>query len=63
MTSFSLGLFFLQVAYQGNRDIMVAAVPMRFMAAIIFYYHGGKWRNVAWYEAGWGLVSIASLLW
>jgi hypothetical protein len=63
MTSFSLGFIFLQVAYQRNRDFMVTAVPMRFVAAIVFYCHGGRWRNVAWYEAGWGVLSILSLLW
>lgn len=63
MTSFSLGFFFLQVAYQGNRDFMVTAVPMRFLAAGVFAYHGGKWGNVALYEATWGLVSIGALMW
>ena len=63
MTSFSLGAFLLHVAYQRNRDLMITAVPMRFMAAIVFYCHGGKWRNVALYEASWGAFSIASLLW
>ena len=63
MTSFSLGFFFLQVAYQSNRGFMVAAVPMRFFAAAVFGFHGGKWGNVAVYEATWGLVSIGALLW
>jgi hypothetical protein len=63
MTSFSLGFFFLQVAYQSDSDLMKTAVPMRFFAALVFYCHGGAWKNVACYEAGWGIISIGSLLW
>ncbi|KAK5685341.1 hypothetical protein LTS10_003419 [Elasticomyces elasticus] len=62
VTSFSLGIILLQVAYQSNRDLMLAAVPMRFVAAIVFHYHGGAWNYVSWYEAGWGALSIGALL-
>jgi len=63
MTSFSLGAFFIQVGYQGNREFMVTAVPMRFFAAAVFGRHGGAWGNVAAYEAAWGAVNIAALMW
>jgi len=63
MTSFSLGIIFLHVAYLNIRDIMKMAVPMRFFAAIVFYGHGGSWRNVAWYEAVWGALNFVALMW
>lgn len=61
--SFSLGFFFLQAAYQENRGFMVTTVPGRFVAAVVFGFHWGKWSQVAVYEAVWGVVSSAAFLW
>jgi hypothetical protein len=63
ITSLSLGTIFAIATYQRNMPIMLASLPGRFVAAVIFYRNGGAWRQVAIYEASMGLITGAALLW
>jgi len=50
MTMLSLGVSFLIIAYYQQRAHMVAAIPLRVMAAAVFWFDGKDTRGVAVYE-------------
>jgi len=52
----SLGVSFLIIAYYQQRAHMVAAIPLRIMAAVIFWFDGKDTRGVAVYEFTFALL-------
>jgi len=56
MTMLSLGVSFLIIAYYQQRAHMVAAIPLRVMAAAVFWFNGKDTRGVAVYEMVFAVV-------
>jgi hypothetical protein len=55
LTSLALGTFYTIAAYQRNIPIMVASLPGRFIAALIFYRNGGLGARLLFGRLLWGL--------
>ncbi|GKZ93955.1 hypothetical protein AnigIFM59636_007313 [Aspergillus niger] len=65
LSSLTLGTFYALVAYQNNTQMMVATIPTRFLAAVVFYRTGEEaWKQVAPFEAVMGVVTAVGVwLW
>lgn len=65
LSSLTLGTFYALVAYQNNTQMMVATIPTRFLAAVVFYQTGeDAWKQVAPFEAVMGVVTAVGVwLW
>ncbi|GKZ50763.1 hypothetical protein AbraIFM66951_004127 [Aspergillus brasiliensis] len=58
LSSLTLGTFYAIAAYQNNVPLMVATIPTRLLAAVVFYRTGeAAWRKVAPFEAVMGAVT------
>ncbi|KAF1991203.1 hypothetical protein K402DRAFT_173105 [Aulographum hederae CBS 113979] len=60
-STLSVAVSFLIAAYYQERALMVAGVPGRILAALLFYSHGGEFVQVAAFEGAVGVL-IAVLL-
>lgn len=63
ITSLSTGTFFAIATYQRNLPVMLASLPGRLFAAVIFHRNGGGWSQVAIFETAMAAVMGAALLW
>ncbi|KAJ5679834.1 hypothetical protein N7462_008078 [Penicillium macrosclerotiorum] len=63
LTSLSLGSFYAIAACQNNTPMMMAAIPGRLLAMVVFYRSGGGWKNVAPFEGLMGLFTAFGLYW
>ncbi|CAG7974019.1 unnamed protein product [Penicillium salamii] len=63
ITSLSTGTFFAIATYQRNLPVMLASLPGRLFAAVIFHRNGGGWSQVAVFETAMAAVMGAALLW
>ncbi|KAL3253835.1 hypothetical protein ABHI18_009313, partial [Aspergillus niger] len=62
LSSLTLGTFYALVAYQNNTQMMVATIPTRFLAAVVFYRTGEEaWKRVAPFEAVMGFVTAVGV--
>ncbi|OOF98717.1 hypothetical protein ASPCADRAFT_204472 [Aspergillus carbonarius ITEM 5010] len=61
LSSLTLGTFYAIAAYQNNIPLMVATIPGRFLAAVVFYRTGeAAWRQVAPFEL---VMGVGICLW
>ncbi|PWY83852.1 hypothetical protein BO94DRAFT_625413 [Aspergillus sclerotioniger CBS 115572] len=59
LSSLTLGTFYAIAAYQNNIPLMVATIPGRLLAAMVFYQTGeAAWRQVAPFEALMGGMTV-----
>lgn len=63
ITSLSIGTMFCIAAYQRNMPMILASLPGRLFAAVIFYRNGGGWRQVAVFETFMASVTGVAVLW
>ncbi|KAJ5602172.1 hypothetical protein N7510_011706 [Penicillium lagena] len=63
LTSLSLGTFYAIASYQNNIPMMIASVPGRLLAAIVFRRSGGGWASVAPFEGLMGIVTAIGVYW
>ena len=63
LTSLSLGSFYAIASYQNNIPMMIAAVPGRLLAMVVFHRSGGGWKSVAPFEGVMGLLTALGLWW
>jgi hypothetical protein len=63
LTSLSLGSFYAIASYQNNIPMMIAAVPGRLLAMVVFHRSGGGWKNVAPFEGVMGVLTAVGLWW
>lgn len=57
LTSLSLGTFYAVASYQNNIPMMIAFMPGRLLAAIVFRRSGGEWASVAPFEGMMGIIT------
>ncbi|KAE8167998.1 hypothetical protein BDV40DRAFT_252253 [Aspergillus tamarii] len=63
LSSLTLGTFYAIAAYQNNISLMVATIPGRLLAAVVFYRTGeATWRRVAPFEAVMGVGTALGLI-
>ncbi|KAJ5379804.1 uncharacterized protein N7496_002232 [Penicillium cataractarum] len=63
LTSLSLGSFYAIASYQNNIPMMLAAIPGRLLAMVVFHRSGGGWKNVAPFEGLMGMFTALGLWW
>ena len=44
-----------------HRRMLLAGIPLRLLAAFVFWQEGPDTRGVALYEAGWAVADLAAL--